>query len=358
VGTDPARILRRFDWLCASSVRWRRFSAEFQVGIPGEDRAAEQYESQWRNVAGPCVRYVHGTFFDDGVLAACLAFQTVVVADPMSLLPGLYAGAPESFSHVESTQFYIRFMLTTCHLSELIPLVEAGILVFDSTLDFHPRGWKGRDPSRRESQIFDAMPESKGGILGARTAYWAVIEARSHGAAVGSSDPDYRDSLLNWGRAMGYETPAAIEVPILLPYVERTTPTGLVAIRRKHADALAQFRAAIGLATLELTKLPERDLTAGRVRQLTRDYIDGEMAKLDREWRAVRIYRGAAAATGVGALVSAAVVIGVTGANQANALLPLFAGTSSLASAAAALGIDSLRLKANSMYVLWKVGRR
>jgi hypothetical protein len=87
---------------------------------------------------------------------------------------------------------------------------------------------------------------------------------------------------------------------------------------------------------------------------VTRDYLEGELAKLDREWRSVKVYRAAAATAGAAALVSTAALIGVTGAGQANALIPLVAGASSLVTGASAVAIDALRVKSNDMYVLWK----
>jgi hypothetical protein len=362
---DPTKIISRMEWAMEDPKRCERFLGELLGSLSGPSRINQDYDRQWEGTPEPCVRFVaRGTRgrYSEGVLAAALAYRAVVVTDPLSGVAQLMElhraqRFPTSLRRDGFIAAYLRTAMPA--LSQLIPLADADIVVFDSMLPllpevleaydwiYHPPGVPKVTPQLRE--ILGSDP------LQANEDMWALVRARKYGAAVGTDDPKFAASFREWGENLGHAVAAAVEVTTLLPFVDGLTPGKLIDVRRRHEDSLAQFRAAIGSATAELRKLPQGDINATRVRQLTRDYLDGELAVLDRAWHTVRIYRGAAAAVGAVALVSTAGVIGVTGATQANALLPLFAGTSSLAGAAAALRIDDLQLKANGLYLLWEV---
>ena len=136
------------------------------------------------------------------------------------------------------------------------------------------------------------------------------------------------------------------------------TAPQLVSLRTNHQDKLAQFRAALASATQALRDLPADDVTNSRARDVVGDYLDGELSKLNREWNAVRLFRYGSLAAATLTAGSTAMALGVQGPAPATQLLPLLTGSLSVASAAAALGLDETRLQANNLYVLWEAARK
>jgi hypothetical protein len=367
VNRDPKVIGSRAKHILANDSKRRRFVHDLIAALPAtaspsagwngvDDQAL--YDQLWGVTAHPAVRMTGARSFEPQVgLAAALAYQTVVVPDPMFTPSFLFTLAKASRDKV-MPDFEPALMESFLNLyfqedlPNMIALADAGIVTFDLL-------WgRGSAATGKDKRVIGQLKRELGWEV-VMEALWATMRAKRFGASVGTGEANFGRILRTWEASRGPRTSSrAVEVDVLVPYVGNLTVPQLINLRTKHEDKLAQFRAALASATQALRDLPADDVTNSRARDVVGDYLDGELSKLHREWNAVRLFRYGSLAAATLTAGSTAMALGVQGPAPATQLLPLLTGSLSVASAAAALGLDETRLQANNLYVLWEAARK
>jgi hypothetical protein len=373
VDDNPARIAFRVRRIQRNKRDRRRLHNELLSSYPLDPSNADALYDPLLSATGrPLMRHVgftsvgHEGSLDAAVRSGCLAYATVAVTDPVWISHRVCKWAtetpPAGYSAAEIDDMTIRwttFIIET-YLAYLIPLARCGVIAFDSLWGPGEMnsllGWTQLPGPLNEA--LGALPANQREI--AAEAVWAAIRAKTLNASVGTSDDAFADVLRMVDRHNDDQrlwTRQAVEVPILLPFVQPVPVSTLLALRVRHADTLQQFRASLGAMTRELEAMPQSDLRKDLLSQVVHDYLAGELAKLDREWKGVKLFRyGAAAASGA-SLTTIAVALGVSGSPLGAGWLALASAGVAASAAVAALGMDAVRLKGNNHYILWRAAR-
>ncbi len=368
--SDRARLIQQLTKIDSDDGLRRRFLSDLLTDYRLQDADPNEiYGSLLVGAAPPMMRHTGPVVNDDAFLAGALAYQTVVVADPVwiahryflwaeraranptlldgsSLSPGQFDDAIEAMA-----MFGLRE-----YLPDLLPLAREGAVTFDAL-------WSAPVLAK---DIWDRVPTTV--LLEwkrtwhhreiAAEAVWAVAQCLRFGATIGTQDPEFASVVRLVSDRESREPLAATEISVMLPYVTGLRSDEILSLRQKHQDSLAPFRGAMFSMTRELRNMQREDLTERRVREAVKDHLDGELAKLSRELKSSRVIVAGAATTAGVSLATAALRVAADFPVGFSALLPL---ASSGVAAATAIGtqfIEGARLRGNSLYVLWQAARR